>query len=190
MFRPNIPGWLTEIEAMALYSLAYAYNQETAIAIEIGSLHGLSSAIIARAISKGSLYCIDEWDGGYYCSEEFKYDNGNDLDLPKLGLPNHKEIFLSYTKDFDNISIIQGISPGCVSTWSKPVDFIFLDATHTNPNDWDNIEFWLPKIKSGGRIIGHDYHPRWPDVQENVRHLTDKLRQRPIIVGTLWSFKL
>lgn len=40
------------------------------------------------------------------------------------------------------------------------VDFVFLDADHVYPRVYEDIHAWLPKIKPGGIIAGHDYnHP-------------------------------
>lgn len=44
------------------------------------------------------------------------------------------------------------------------VDFVFLDADHTEESVRKDVRAWLPKIKPGGIIAGHDYcHPRWYD---------------------------
>lgn len=40
------------------------------------------------------------------------------------------------------------------------VDFVFLDADHVYPRIYEDIQAWLPKVKPGGIIAGHDYnHP-------------------------------
>ena len=41
------------------------------------------------------------------------------------------------------------------------IDFIFIDATHTENALLQDIKAWLPKIKPNGVISGHDYHPHW-----------------------------
>jgi hypothetical protein len=47
------------------------------------------------------------------------------------------------------------------------VDFVFIDAQHTYKGVKEDINLWLPKIRSGGIICGHDYdftRPRFADV--------------------------
>jgi hypothetical protein len=39
------------------------------------------------------------------------------------------------------------------------VDFVFIDADHIYERVRDDINAWLPKIKPGGIIAGHDYNP-------------------------------
>ena len=37
-------------------------------------------------------------------------------------------------------------------------DLVYLDGAHDTVSVISDIEAWLPKIKKGGRISGHDYH--------------------------------
>jgi hypothetical protein len=47
-------------------------------------------------------------------------------------------------------------------------DFVFLDADHTYAGVKGDIAAWLPKIKRGGAIMGHDYQPAFPGVMRAV----------------------
>ena len=46
------------------------------------------------------------------------------------------------------------------------LDFVFIDADHTYEGCKRDIEAWLPKVRSGGMISGHDYN--WPSVRQAV----------------------
>jgi hypothetical protein len=49
------------------------------------------------------------------------------------------------------------------------LDFVFIDADHSYEAVAADIDAWLPKIKAGGLISGHDYgHPRFPGVKQAV----------------------
>lgn len=111
---------------------------------------------------------------------------------PKKGTVNTIEFFLENTKVCDNITAIQGHSPQVTVNWVQPIDFLFLDAEHSNPNDRENIDFWLPKIKNNGCIVGHDYSKNFPDVIENVKFLEEKLSQKvQTFFGTsIWKFDI
>jgi hypothetical protein len=51
----------------------------------------------------------------------------------------------------------------------KYFDLVYLDAIHTFSHVDADIGFWLPKVKDGGYIAGHDYGShRWPGVEEAV----------------------
>jgi predicted O-methyltransferase YrrM len=48
----------------------------------------------------------------------------------------------------------------------KSVDFVFIDAGHDYDDIKSDITAWLPKVKKGGIIAGHDYY--YPDVMRAV----------------------
>lgn len=44
------------------------------------------------------------------------------------------------------------------------LDFVFIDANHSYGACKDDINAWLPKLKPGGLLCGHDYdHPEFPE---------------------------
>jgi hypothetical protein len=155
-------------------------------------MHGRSSVVIAYAIRNGKLFCIDLWDGQSSYPPKFN-DNVIKLNgFPIKGTLNTLDFFLENTKAYKNIEIIKGNSPSVVHDWSDSIDFLFLDSSHKNPNDIDNINFWLPKIKKNGCLVGHDYSTEWPDVVSNVRYLEDILGQ-PVSLypnTSIWKFDI
>jgi len=51
----------------------------------------------------------------------------------------------------------------------KSLDYVFIDADHSYESVRSEINAWLPKVKSGGYMMGHDYHhERFPGVTEAV----------------------
>ena len=49
------------------------------------------------------------------------------------------------------------------------LDFVFIDADHSYEGVCRDIQAWLPKVKSGGWIGGHDYgDPAFPGVERAV----------------------
>ena len=50
------------------------------------------------------------------------------------------------------------------------LDYVFIDAEHTYEGVKEDISYWLPKVKPGGLIGGHDYgnEPRFPGVRKAV----------------------
>ena len=43
------------------------------------------------------------------------------------------------------------------------LDFVFIDAAHEKDAVLADIKAWLPKVKKGGVIAGHDYYPENPE---------------------------
>ena len=197
----DIPGYFSRTEQIEIIKLLYKYNYPECVGVEVGCLHGRSSITIAMTINKGILYCIDKWDGKVTVRPGHPWHGKefiNEHKLPRPGSVNTLETFVKNTESQKNIIPISGSSPEIVQDWLKPIDFIFLDASHKNPNDKDNIDFWLPKIKPGGMFLGHDWYEGaiqdrgFPDVNLNVEYMEDFLKQRVTIIPktSIWYFTL
>lgn len=187
----TLPGWMLKTECEFLRTYFARYNNPDTIGVEVGCFLGRSSVEISQAINKGKLYCIDSWRGWEVTKGKFFQDQYE----PDIGTKNTFDQFKENTKHCLNIETIQGQSPGCVwNTWKSPIDFLFLDASHCNPNDMNNIKFWLPFIKKGGTLSGHDYIPFkphiWPDVIENVKWLEGELGTQVKKSDSIWYFQL
>jgi hypothetical protein len=50
-------------------------------------------------------------------------------------------------------------------------DLIFIDGNHSYENCKRDIENYIPKLKVGGILCGHDYHPRFPGVIKAVKEI-------------------
>lgn len=194
MFINEIPGWFSGSQQLEIIKLVSRYNYPNCVGVEVGCLHGRSSAAISLAINAGKLYCIDIWGGEETYNPLLSNEQVQKNNFPKKGLKNTLEVFLENTKERKNIIHVQGPSPSIVENWSQMIDFIFLDASHSNPNDRENIDFWLPKIKSGGMFIGHDWYEnkKFPDVNLNVEYIEALLGLKAKIIPStsIWYFEL
>jgi predicted O-methyltransferase YrrM len=55
------------------------------------------------------------------------------------------------------------------------LDFVFIDADHSYEACLADIKAWIPKVRAGGLICGHDFgHPRLPGVEQAVREYFGK----------------
>lgn len=70
------------------------------------------------------------------------------------------------------------------------LDFAFLDADHSYEGCRADIQAWLPKIKPGGFISGHDYdHPQFPNF--GVKRAVNELLGEPELGANLtWRVRL
>ena len=207
----DVPGYFSSTEQIEIIKLLSKYNYTDCVGVEVGCLHGRSSIAISIAINKGTLYCIDRWLGNVTYHKRRLNGFGDKFitgdNLPGPDCVNSVETFIKYTESQKNIIPIRGSSPQIVQDWSKSIDFIFLDAGHYNPNDRDNIDFWLPKIKPGGMFSGHDWveganrkfsgrlirnNIGFIDVNLNVEYMEDFLKQKVTIIPntSIWYFIL
>lgn len=67
------------------------------------------------------------------------------------------------------------------------LDFVFIDADHSYAAVDTDIREWYPKVREGGWVGGHDYHPRkFPGV---VKAVTRAFGAKSVhhLPGTIWG---
>lgn len=150
-FYETIRGWFTFPN---LYSDMVKRFPSGSRFLEVGTFAGQSFAFLAvEIVNSGKeikLFGIDGfgWSG---LMEEF--------------MANMKPLNGDYT-------IIKGNSVELSETFvDHSFDFIFIDANHTYEEVKKDIEAYLPKVKKGGVLAGHDYHPIWSGVIKSVDEL-------------------
>ena len=115
--------------------------------IELGSWKGHSTRYLGKLLKKRNviIYAIDLF--------EDTYKNYNDIEKKYLD-----KIFEYNTRGLNNIKSIKSISwEAAVKFNDASVDFVFIDADHEYESVKKDIAAWLPKVKKGGIISGHDY---------------------------------
>jgi predicted O-methyltransferase YrrM len=60
------------------------------------------------------------------------------------------------------------------------IEFCFIDANHTYEFVRKDIEAFLPKMKKGGVIAGHDYNEHHPGVIQAVNEIFKDVKYNPI----------
>lgn len=154
----------------ALKSLAL-HVPENGTIVEVGSYMGKSAATFAEHASTCQVYCIDIFEEEKIVNHSYSIELCKEHDLPLNGTYNTYELFKENTKGYSNIHMIRGYSPNEIE-FNDQIDLFFLDASHKNPNDIENIEYFLKLMKDESVIAGHDYDlDKYPDVVENVHNL-------------------
>lgn len=137
-----------------------------------GPISGAEVGVFTGRMSKAllgypalTLTMVDSWEG-----DGAAYESGNDW---HAGLTqdqqDHFARVASANTDFakDRRTIIRKRSLEAVKDIAdKSVNFVFLDADHSEAGLMADISAWFPKVKSGGYICGHDYgNALFPDVK-------------------------
>lgn len=168
-FYDGIHGWFDYAD---IYRRMVSEASSGSHFVEVGVHQGRSAAFMAVEIANsGKLIdfdCIDPWDG--------RNENGH-------GYSNSLESFES------NMSPAVGYynakketSPEAADSYEDgSLDFVWIDALHTYEHSRADILAWLPKIRHGGYIGGHDY------AEENgiARSVDEILPHREIYKGEL-----
>lgn len=138
-FYHSLDGWFDYHE---LYSHMVDSTPDNGRFVEVGSHDGRSAAYLAvEIINSGKdirLTCVDP--SGRYSSN--------------LGPVSHV------------VEFMQQPSPDAADRFDDlSLDFVWIDADHSEDAFRADVVAWLPKLKTGGYIGGHDYdHPQHPGI--------------------------
>jgi len=134
---------------------------KTKTMVEIGCYAGESTEVFAEFCK--TVYAIDPWlDGmelanGTSAGDTLKMEKVVEAAFDKrmANLPGVKKI-----KAFDQ-DVVSDFKDGSLN-------FVYIDALHTEEELLRQIDMWLPKIKKNGVIGGHDYNERFPGIMNAV----------------------
>ncbi len=136
-----------------------SFLNDNIIFVEIGSYAGESTEIFVKSNKITLLYAIDPWIDNYD---------------PKLNLKTSmvdvKKIFDEKMKSYSKVKVLKMTSVEAAKHFSdNSVDVVYIDGDHKYESVKKAIQTWLPKIKNGGLITGHDI------TSDNVRKAIDEL---------------
>jgi len=119
--------------------------------VEVGAWKGTSASFMAveiiRSEKKIQFDVIDTWLGCPDMSDDICVKNGT---LYETFLHNIEPI-----KEYINPIRTTSLE-GSLLYKDKSLDFVFIDASHDYESVKADVTAWLPKIKEGGTLAGHD----------------------------------
>ena len=78
-----------------------------------------------------------------------------------------------------------------VDVLDKSLDLVFIDAAHDYEHIAEDIKAWLPKVREGGILCGHDYLPgEYDGVVKAVDETFEKVDVEKDTVSAVWSIKI
>src|ERR1019366_545604 len=187
----QIEGWLSDVEAEALFRISHDYVPEDCpVVVELGSWKGKSSVMIAAGLlgkKSPRLYCVDSFDATGDAVSEPIYKG---LAKQEVSLQVQFERNVSCLSHI--VTPIRGYTREVAQSWSTPLDFLFIDASHDYEDVLNDFRKWSPFIRVGGIIAFHDVSSGWPGpsrvVEENLAAPSFRiLGQRDSLV---WALKL
>lgn len=172
-FYNNIQGWF---DFETLYQIVVQTSNDNAHFVEVGTWKGKSAAFLAvEIINSGKnikLDCVDTWEG----SDEPVHHAD-----PYVQSNTLYEHFLGNMKPVENFyTPVRMTSLDAAKQYAdNSLDFVFIDAGHTYEDCYNDINAWLPKIKVGGYIAGHDYNTSPTGVRRAVQELLPEHTEAP-----------
>lgn len=120
--------------------------------VEVGTFKGGYSKTI---LSKwpGKLYMVDVW-------RSLSEDEYDDYSNNKVHVDAYAEAMESISGYEDRAFMLRMKSIHAADLFEdSSLDFVYIDANHKYEFVKEDIEFWYPKVKPGGLLLGHDYLP-------------------------------
>lgn len=168
---------MTPQDLDALKNLAQQVANEGMVIVEIGTWKGLSTTVLAHVAREynGKVYCIDRYEA-------------YDWDRPS---PFKPDILATFYQNMSELGLWSYICPMLMLSIDAAAIFeteranlVFIDASHNYDSVKMDIIVWLPKVKPGGIICGHDW-----DVHEGVNKAVKELLPNYQVAARNWWVK-
>jgi predicted O-methyltransferase YrrM len=149
LFTPPFDHWVEWRSGLGpaihvLYGLMRALAPE--VVVEIGSARGRSTCALALACrqnGRGKVYAVDPHSPNAW--SETGGDSGEFL----------RRRLREYELD-SWCEVVKATSEEAARTWSRPIDFLFLDGDHTLDGVRKDFELFQPWLSDGALVAFHD----------------------------------
>lgn len=158
------------------------------VLVELGTWKGHSISYLGKRLLEQSydfkLYGVDLFDDSYIHTKE-----GNSHLASQM-----KYIYDVYNQNLIDAGVREVIKDIKGNTWEvasqfedNSVDFVFIDADHNYESVKKDILSWLPKMKKGGIMSGHDYFNNTCGVKQAVDEIFPN-----VVIGTnnIWMVEI
>ena len=166
----NIPDGFTDYEDV--YSEIVDRTPDGGRLVEVGAFVGKSTVMMNEIIEMSGknleFFVVDNFSmQANFIEKENRYTFGQ----THKGM--YRPTFEFYQRNlehfgyFDKTQTITENSLDAVSKFAdKSCDFVWIDAAHDYDSVLADMEAWLPKVKDGGILGGHDYSWGWSGFSE------------------------
>jgi hypothetical protein len=176
-YSHEIDGWFNYA---GVYDFLIDQCPASGVFIECGAWLGKSSSyLIDKALNKNiDVTIIDSWKGSIN-ELQTTQNIATQMDIYEVFLNNMGNRKYESMKALSYEASLHFDNESC--------DVVFIDMEHTYNAVKNDIELWLPKVKTGGYLAGHDYSNDWLGV---IQAVDEKLGKDNIrIQDTCWIYK-
>jgi predicted O-methyltransferase YrrM len=161
---------------MGLKMLIDDHVKPESVIAEIGSFAGSSSELFA--LHCANLHCVDAWDPYWEITQ---------IEIVKEAEARFDEM----AKNYPHITKIKSLSAIAADKYpDQTFDLVYIDAAHDRENVTKDILAWLPKVKDGGTIAGHDYkYNPYIQVYEVVNEIFGSSKSIQVYPDSSWAIK-
>lgn len=163
----TIPGHMYKDELCWIHARSCEVSDGGTI-VEVGSYRGRSAAAWYQGIEgRGELYCVDPWNTEYPEGRPADYE----IFKEQMAMMGYEPIVLRMT------SVMAASLFG-----NDSLDLVFIDGNHREIGL--DVDTWLPKVKPGGILCGHDW--RRGGVLE--AEVLKRLPEAQLVKGSIWRW--
>ncbi len=127
------------------------FDLEGKVCVEVGVAMGEWSNLI-NCCNPKLLWLIDCWE---HQKDEVYHEPDFNLEQDKMVVRYHDVV--RKFKDCPNVRIVRDYSISATRLFDKEsVDFVYIDANHSEDSCYKDIVSWWPIVKIGGCLSGHD----------------------------------
>ena len=125
--------------------------------VDVGCYKGMSSSLLATAAKQyqGRVFSVDPWEDPQIY-ETF---------LSNMRILGFEEVVYPLRKR--SVEAAQEVPNGVL-------DLVFIDADHHYERAKEDIVAWLPKLREGGILCGHDCEGHYASLPEDVKQQIDE----------------
>lgn len=185
----DIPGWTCSDTEELYRNFATGTHLQDLTVVEVGVAYGRSLAYLAeRCSSHTAIWGVDVWTehmgGDNLPADVFArmqaYGSAQDAcvgELTRAGV-------------MDRVQLLNcGSLPAAAMFADESVDLVFIDACHELEPCRADIKAWLPKVRPGGMLAGHDYS--WNMFPGVVQAVCEAFGDRErTISGVVWKVRI
>ena len=172
-----VPVMRDAFQAEGLAKLCKWANQNGAVGkcVEIGSYSGEGTVVLADHFKE--VLAVDPWENGY---------DPNDVASHQCPMEDVFNAFTERTKIKGNINFSRGKSLDALEFVADgSLDLVYVDGDHRYEGALADIKGWLPKLRKGGCMTGHDFS--FPTVRQALSE-TFKGDYLALFQGDSWGY--
>ncbi len=153
--------------------------------VEIGVNQADCSRFLRLCFPLAHLYLIDPWELG----STYRASDGP-ITTKESVMEKAFNKVQNYFQNDSNTHILRKTSKEASFLVPDSIDLVFIDGNHDYDFVKEDIELWLPKVRSGGILAGHDYDLRGERFS-GVKRAVDELLGSNISIGkdSVWLYR-
>ncbi len=119
-------------------------------------------AEIGVAAGVFSYHVLNNWTGGYTMIDPWSHQSDGYVDVSNFTDDEHEQNYqraLGVARHFaPRVQVLRSYSVEAAKTFPDSFfDVVYLDGNHSYEALLEDLHAWMPKVRSGGAMAGHDY---------------------------------